>query len=118
MTLKKAGKILVFVVLLTVYLNIGWGLGYYYHNNISTKTFESASWHAKLLGGHCVFFSKNETQIKALKEKGPLTDAALASVFWPFILAFSILSWAGHFAFWTFKLIFAGGLFKLVFGVS
>ena len=65
--LKKFKKITFWLVFLTLYFNIGWGLGYYLHYNVDTKTFESASWHAKLLGGHCVFFAKDET---AVKEQG------------------------------------------------
>lgn len=124
MTLKKIRKALVFAVFLTIYLNIGWGLGYYFYHNIDTKTFESASWHAKLLGGHGTFFAKDEAGIKTAKEEGPFKEGGSLehkvwlSFFWPIILLVSIFSWIVHVVFWILKFIFDGGLFKLVFGIS
>mgnify|MGYP001577337897 CR=1 FL=1 len=123
MTLKKLSKIAFWVALVTLYLNIGWGLGYYYHYNIFTKKFESASWHAKLLGGHCALFALDKETNQKLDDRrhywgNSLSgDQARASIVWPLILLISLGSWIGHIAFWILKFIFAGGLFKLVFGI-
>lgn len=114
--LKKFKKIAFWLVFLTLYLNIGWGLGYYFHYSIETKTFESASWHAKLLVGHNLF-ANNEDEIKAAKERGPWETEVLSSIFWPFLLLVFFVCWIVYIAFWILKFIFWGGLFKLVFGI-
>jgi len=113
----KVREVVVWVALLAIYLNIGWGLGYYYHHNIDTQRFESASWHAKLLAGHCVFFAKDETAAKEVGKHNLFMARVVCSFGWPFVLALSAISWIGHFAFWIFKLIFWGGLIKLIFGI-
>lgn len=115
--LKKFKKIAFWLVFLTLYFNIGWGLGYYYHYNVDTQTFESASWHSKLLGGHCAFFADNADKAESRKQKSILLNEVLFSFIWPFVLLASLLSWVGHFAFWIFRFIFIGGLVKLIFGI-
>ncbi len=115
--LKKVRKWLVFVALLTVYLNIGWGLGHYAHYNMATKTFESASWHAKLLAGHCLILAEDKVAAERAEKKSPIWIEIAVSALWPFVLLFSFVSWVVHFAFWILRFIFAGGLFKLVFGI-
>lgn len=112
--LKKIGKIVLWIALIVIYLNIGWGLGYYCHYNIDAKTFESASWQAKLLGGHCASFAKDKVAAEIVGGQGPLNSEILWSALWPLFLLLSFVSWMGHIVVW----IFTGGLFKLIFGIS
>ena len=115
--LKKFKTIIFLFVFFTLYFNIGWGLGYYYHYNNAIKTFESASWHAKLLGGHCFLFPDNEKQVEKSKKDGPLFLEIFLSIIWPFILLCSLVSWLGHIAFWILKFCCWGGLVRLIFGI-
>ncbi len=110
-------KIAFWLVFLTLYFNIGWGLGYYVHFNLDANTFESAPWHAKLLAGHCALFEKEAYKIELSKKRGALQTEIIFSLIWPIVLFISLCGWVGHFVWWTLKFIFAGGFFKLVFGI-
>lgn len=121
MTFKKASKILFFIVLLTFYLNIGWGLGYYFHTYVFNTDYRTASLFAQALGGHCLLMS-----FKGLEDLW--RDGVVFSFIWPVYLVMSLVSWIIHLIWWVLLgiwyllvvilwLVFAGGLFKLASGI-
>lgn len=96
-------KVLIAILILTVYLNIGWALGTYYHNDIfkqGVTTQKPQTITQKSLCGGGEFFS-------ICGGNTLLFDQVLMMFFWPFFLFIALLSW-------VIWLIFAGGVAKLL----
>ncbi len=133
--MKKAIKVLIFTVALAIYLNIGYGLGTYVYNTCDKlvkdgygqeyveKNFSRLSLAGKFLtrplieSGHMEFH---------FKYADPIANTRFAwSIFWPLLLLLDALIWFLYVlaislpssVVFLFKMIFLGGLFKLVFGI-
>ncbi len=116
---KMAGwkKVVLAVIILAVYLNIGWALGTYYHNSIFQKTPAELSFGQHIIagwGGDNTVFTKGECSMSVAQ--------VLFSLFWPLVPVFLVLiSWCAagiYYASWgvyyTLWFIFAGGGAKLL----
>lgn len=103
--MKNFRFFLALIVLLTIYLNVGWALGTYHHNYIIGHEPETA-WQTFWAGGWGFW---------ATKTPSSLIDAQIASLLiWPVMLAITLFSWFAYFFVWFLWLVFAGGLAKLV----
>lgn len=106
---RKAFKILLFVALAALYLNIGWTLGTYYHNHVLYNAPETIA--QTIAKGAGSFLSPSD--ISSL-----LYDQLLLMFVWPFITVLVAGSWilaglfyVGYYLLW---LVFGGGIAKLL----
>lgn len=110
----KVAHILMIALCLGVYLNIGWHLGTYIHNNVFYTTPQTGG--EKFWAGGWEAFSQPEMP---MEDRGDLSSKqGLFSIFWPIYVFMVLLTWAG-FGLWTaggaiLWCIFAGGLGELV----
>lgn len=92
-------KVLIAILILTVYLNIGWALGTYYHNDIFGHKPQTLT--QKVLCGGGEFFA-------IVASNSPLlTNQCTIMFFWPILLSGVLFTW-------VIWLIFAGGVAKLL----
>ncbi len=111
-------KFLIVVVCLAVYLNIGWALGTYYHNNILTKksseltTFTQKALAGAFLGEEYTFFWTKD--LGNTKKDLLLRDQVCVSILWPLPVLCALILWVAK-GIWIF--VFTGGIAKL-FGVG
>ena len=121
--MKKVLAVSVFVIGLAIYLNIGWALGTYYHNNIDyidrseLKTIPAKFWAGSdLLPMNTAGSDTPESQRMSLLE-----EQVISSIIWPLFVITTLISWVIKIisivftAFlWLLKLIFWGGLARLL----
>lgn len=113
---KMAGwkKIVLAVLILAVYLNIGWALGTYYHNSIFSKTPAELSIGQYIMAGWDGWFTKAACSMP--------TTQVIFSLFWPLVPVLVVLGswcvagvcsacWGVYYALWF---IFVGGGAKLL----
>ena len=116
--MRNLVKALLFVVGLAVYLNIGWVLGTYFHENVVYS--------AELKGPMAVFLagpgklSNHPTRPEA-ERKSMLTKQIGFSLLWPLMIMVISLCWIvygfGLLFWWIVWLVFWGGIAK-PFGVG
>ncbi|MFA6365129.1 MAG: hypothetical protein WCW78_01880 [Candidatus Paceibacterota bacterium] len=135
--MKKIMGILFCIVILTVYLNIGWSLGTFIHGNLIQSDPAKLSTPARILSGGWNILLVNphertghETAIE--NDKIPLSNGEhkdslgalriISSIFWPLFFIVSALSWIAYGIWYLISFlisflatfIFAGGLAELV----
>ena len=112
--MKKVIRWVVAMVALTVYLNIGWAVGTYLHNNVSYSVPQSFT--AKVLAGPYSMLSS--PSIPEHKRASLLFGQMLCSIIWPLpIMLIPGLLWIVYALSWIAWIVFAGGLAKL-FGIG
>lgn len=111
----KVLLVLLFVIGFALYLNIGWAIGTYMHNNVAYKSVESGSLLDKFLAGpdHDIF----SEDISAANQHSLLSNQVMSSIFWPLLLVLIVVLWIVCFIYLLLWLVFAGGIAKL-FGVG
>ena len=112
-------KILLLVVGIAVYLNIGWAIGTFYVDRIAGVSCENlSSIERAASGGWCV---SHKIPYMGLNVTSQTSQIAVFSVTWPFYLICLAISWVIYWAVeivsWIAWLIFAGGAAKL-FGLA
>ncbi len=117
---KTAGwkKVLIGVVALAVYLNVGWALGTYYHDSIFQKTPAELSIGQHIMAG----WGGRGDGYFVRGACSTLTAQRVFSFFWPLVPVLVVLvSWcvagiyyAGWGVYYTLWFIFAGGGAKLL----
>lgn len=87
--MKLFKKIMIVLVIATIWLNIGWHFGTYYHENIHYTTPQTVF--AKICAGGFELFSlPNKPEV----ERDPLlSDQLLLSITWPCMILFAIIFW-------------------------
>ncbi|MBU1178730.1 hypothetical protein KKB69_00060 [Patescibacteria group bacterium] len=96
---------LISAVLLALYLNTGWAVGTFYHNNVLTKATEELSGLAYVAAGASGFLAVGPRYSASL-----LMSQVIFSVCWPFFLALSLGTWVVCGMYWILYFIFVGGL--------
>ncbi len=109
--MKKAGKILLVVIGIAVYFNIGWVIGNYYYSNVFYTPPSQHTPFAKVFAGSWSVLSDS---IPLTQIPNKLAVVSIVSVFWPLFLAFSSVTWVIYFIYYLLWLIFAGGGAKLL----
>lgn len=108
---RKIPRIAMWVAIIAVYLNIGWALGTYYHNNIFNHPPQTVAQQVLSGAGH---FLTNQTQ----QHTSLLEDQTVMMFFWPVMILLVVIgSWLGYALYWLLWLVFAGGIVK-IFGVG
>lgn len=113
---RKLVRAVAIIVGVAVYLNIGWAIGTYYHNYIFGHT-PQTFWQTVWKGGYPAIINT--------VYDSPLYDQILSMFAWPLLGLISVLLWVVRFAqigtiyfvwlvSYIFKLIFAGGIAKLL----
>ncbi|MFA6407452.1 MAG: hypothetical protein WCV80_01965 [Candidatus Paceibacterota bacterium] len=135
--MKKIMEILFCIVILTVYLNIGWSVGTFVHDNLiqsdpakmnTPARILSGGWNILLLNPH----EKTSHEIAIENDRIPLSNGEhkdslgalrmISSIFWPLFFIVSALSWIAYGIWYLVSFlvsflatfIFAGGLAELV----
>ena len=104
-------KLLLLLLALAVYLNIGWAFGTYFSTYIFPETPPQTFWQVVWSGGYG-FWNSSSPPREPL-----LLNQILASLFWPFYVGSVVVSWLIFGLHQLLWLIFWGGIAKL-FGVG
>lgn len=112
--IKRIARILLGVLALATYLNIGWAFGTYSHEKVCyAPTEELVTIPQRILAGPGEVFAANKERTKSL-----VVDQLFYSFLWPLIILLYITMWTGYGAYcvitWLLWLIFAGGIAKLL----
>ena len=113
--MTKLLKWILIIVGLSVYLNIGWSLGTYYHNNVAYKSVESGNLFEKFMAGPNHSINLPDTAVE--KQHSLSSDQVCISITWPFFIFIVTVCWIVYFVYCLLWLIFAGGIAKL-FGLG
>ncbi len=125
--MKKLRLRLSFALFLAIYLNIGYGIGWFIHHKVEAPLCQDQKERKLSLGARffelIIVDSDKQTFAKNNCADGKyLPNAAYAlaigSIAWPAVIALTLIAWLIISVILFFKIIFLGGLFKLFFGVS
>lgn len=97
-TFKKIGKVVVVLMLVAIYANIGYWIGHIHQNaqgQVNPNILDS------------FFFGPNRVLEETTGNLGPLARSIIFMVLWPLIVAFFGLIWLIYF-------MFLGGLFRAI----
>lgn len=122
--LARTLMILVGLLLLAAYLNIGWAIGTYEHNHILGKTPETF-WQEAWQGGFGVFSGLKTTEKNFAVQVNLGFQQIFFSFFWPLLIIGILVSWIVYgcliLLYWLWYaavyfmwLIFAGGIAKIL----
>ncbi len=107
-------KILLIVVGITVYLNIGWVIGTFYLNVVNIPCEKSSSvWICKAAVGPWRSSDSDHSLQKSTRVID-IIDFFVATVIWPVLIMISIVLWISYGFVQLLWLIFAGGVVKLL----
>lgn len=105
--MKKLGKALLVLICITLYANIGWVVGSYYHHNVLRTPHEQLTTLGKVAAGAPVFAT--------IPQKSDSVVVAVDfGIFWPVVLVIFAISWIVYFVYYAGWFIFAGGAVKLL----
>lgn len=99
--------VILIIIGIAVYLNIGWFLGAYYHENIVGMSFNDLTIFGKIFAG--------PKAIMVEKRRGEkLIDEVVLSIGWSLWIIIIMVAWIIYGFYWFLWFIFAGGIIKLI----
>lgn len=108
-TSRAIGGLIIIVVLLALYLNIGWVLGTYYHNHVLYQQPQTIA--QTMAGGGWGYMSNVQSE---REHYSLITNQIVFMLFWPLLMLFIAGSWVFKGVCYILWLIFAGGVAKLL----
>ncbi len=110
--MKKWKKVVLAIIAVTLYCNIGWGIGSYYLYQIFPAKHSELSLVGKIAaGGWNVFAQGDITQNEGVRS---VAIIVVFGVLWPLGLTCIVTIWIVYFAYYASWFIFAGGGAKLL----
>jgi len=113
---KKVFKILLVILILTIYCNIGYYYGESYYNACvkhyaggQLNTFE------KFQAGAGRYWARNTSPKTIMEKSYHVVTLVIFTMLWPIGFLFHLMSWLVYGVIYLFKLIFCGGFFRLIF---
>ncbi len=107
---KKMKKLLIVLLALTLYANIGWMVGSYYYNNVLTTPDEKLTTLGKIAAGGWSYISRPDGS----KDNSKGSAIFLFGIIWPIGLIVITTSWIIYYIYYIGWFIFAGGAAKLL----
>lgn len=127
--MKRLHFWIILIPLIAIYLNIGYGLASFVYYKVETPVCQNLknykpSFAVQFFEPFAFGFSEksdypiNTNTCADAKPRNSLVDTLiLFSLIWPLVISFTLILWVLKLAFLIFKLIFLGGLFKLLFNI-